>query len=224
MGKITNDWLEVVERECKKEYYKNLYIFLKKEYENGIIYPDYRDIFNAFHLTERKAVKVVILGQDPYHGKGQAMGLSFSVKEGIPIPPSLKNIFQELKTELGLYIPNHGNLEKWARQGVLLLNTVLTVREGLAFSHAGKGWEIFTDAIIKELNEDDSPKVYLLWGRASIQKKGMLTNKNHLVLTSPHPSPLSAHRGFFGNGHFRLANEFLLKKGLSAIDWQIENI
>nr|WP_315101850.1 uracil-DNA glycosylase [uncultured Catonella sp.] len=223
MAGVTNDWLPVVEKETKKEYYKKLYIFLKEEYSSRIIYPKSDDIFNALHLTPLSKVKVVILGQDPYHEPGQAEGLSFSVPVGEKIPPSLQNIYKELQDELGCYIPESGSLRKWAKQGVLLLNTLLTVRAHAAFSHQGKGWESFTDALIEAVNKEDRPIVYLLWGRPARSKKEMLNNPKHLILESPHPSPLSAHRGFMGNGHFKRANEFLAANGVEPIDWQIEN-
>ena len=189
-----------------------------------LIFPPQGDIFNAFHLTPLKEVKVVILGQDPYHNIGQAHGLSFSVKPGVQTPPSLVNIYQELKEDMGCYVPNNGYLVKWAKQGVLMLNTVLTVRAHQANSHRGIGWEIFTDAAIRALNEQDRPIVFLLWGRPAQMKKKMLNNKKHMILEAPHPSPLSAYRGFFGCGHFSKTNEFLKANGLSPIDWQIENI
>ena len=223
MSKVTNDWLSVVEKEADKEYYQRLYLFLKEEYSTRIIYPHSDDIFNALHLTPLGRVKVVILGQDPYHEPGQAEGLSFSVPLGCQIPPSLQNIYKEINSELGCYIPGHGSLRKWAGQGVLLLNTILTVRAHSAFSHQGKGWEDFTDALIKAVNKEDRPIVYLLWGRAARDKKKMLDNPKHLVLESAHPSPLSAYRGFMGNGHFKKANEFLIENGIEPIDWQIED-
>lgn len=223
MGSVTNDWLPVVEEETKKEYYKKLYTFLKDEYSHHIIYPKSDDILSALHLTPLSRVKVVILGQDPYHEPGQAEGLSFSVPKGEKIPPSLQNIYKELQAELGLNIPETGSLRKWARQGVLLLNTLLTVRAHEAFSHKGRGWEYFTDALIRAVNKEDRPIVYLLWGKAARDKKEMLSNPKHLILESAHPSPLSAHRGFMGNGHFKRANEFLIANGVEPIDWQIEN-
>ncbi|MGP1433274.1 MAG: uracil-DNA glycosylase [Catonella sp.] len=223
MSKVTNDWLPVVEEEADKEYYQRLYLFLREEYSTHIVYPPSDDIFNALHLTPLSQVKVVILGQDPYHEPGQAEGLSFSVPLGCQIPPSLQNIYKEINSELGCYIPRHGSLRKWAKQGVLLLNTLLTVRAHSAFSHQGKGWENFTDALIKAVNKEDRPIVYLLWGRAARDKKKMLDNPKHLILESAHPSPLSAHRGFMGNGHFKKANEFLIKNGAEPIDWQIED-
>ena len=223
MGKVTNDWKPVIEAELNKEYYKKLYLFLKEEYSNYTVYPDSDDIFNALHLTPLSKVKVVILGQDPYHEPGQAEGLSFSVPIGCQIPPSLQNIYKELNSELGCYIPKHGSLRKWAKQGVLLLNTLLTVRASIAFSHQGRGWENFTDALIEAVNKEDRPIVYMLWGRAARDKKKMLNNPKRLILESAHPSPLSAHRGFMGNGHFKKANEFLVENGAEPIDWQIED-
>ena len=202
MSQINNDWLEPLKPEFSKEYYKNLFYTLKNEYSNNIIYPDSNDIFNAFHLTPLSKVKVVIIGQDPYHEPGQAHGLSFSVKPGIDIPPSLANIYKELHDEMGTYIPNNGYLEKWAKEGVLLLNTILTVRAHSAMSHCKIGWQEFTDAAIRAVNEQDRPIVYLLWGKPAREKAKMLNNPKHLVLETVHPSPLSAYRGFFGCGHF----------------------
>lgn len=220
---IQNDWLEPLKPEFKKPYYEKLYATVKEEYNTRLIFPPADDIFNAFEFTPLSEVKVVILGQDPYHGEGQAHGLCFSVKPDVDIPPSLVNIYKELQSDLGCYIPNHGYLEKWARQGVLLLNTVLTVRAHQANSHRGIGWEEFTDAAIRVLNEQDRPIVFLLWGKPAQSKKSMLHNPKHLILTAPHPSPLSAHRGFFGCKHFSQTNEFLKAQGLKEIDWQIEN-
>lgn len=225
MAMITNDWLEVVSEELKKPYYKELYTFVKEEYSKTVVYPPSDDIFNAFHFTPLSKVKVLLLGQDPYHNVNQAHGLSFSVlpsqKE---IPPSLQNIYQELHDDVGCYIPNNGYLKKWAGQGVLLLNTVLTVRAHQANSHQKKGWEQFTDAIIQAVNAQDRPIVYLLWGRPAQSKSFMLTNPKHLILKAPHPSPLSAYRGFFGCKHFSQANAFLQEHGETPIDWQIENL
>lgn len=225
MGMITNDWLDAVSDEFKKPYYRELYTFVRDEYAKAVIYPPADDIFNAFHFTPLSKVKVLLLGQDPYHNVNQAHGLSFSVlpsqKE---IPPSLQNIYQELHDDVGCYIPNNGYLKKWANQGVLLLNTVLTVRAHQANSHQGKGWELFTDAVIKAVNEQDRPIVYFLWGRPAQNKASMLTNPKHLILKAPHPSPLSAYRGFFGCRHFSQANAFLQENGIDPIDWQIENI
>ncbi len=224
MGAISNDWLEPLSAEFKKPYYARLYKTVKEEYNTRQIFPEAKDIFSAFELTPFHQVKVVILGQDPYHNVGQAHGLCFSVKPGVEIPPSLVNIYQELHDDLGCYIPNHGYLTKWAKQGVLLLNTVLTVRAHAANSHRGIGWEEFTDAAIKALSELDQPMVFILWGRPAQSKKAMLHNPNHLILEAPHPSPLSAHRGFFGSRPFSKANEFLEAHGLEPIDWQIENL
>ncbi len=224
MVKLDNSWDELLKDEFNKEYYLRLREFLKVEYSTKTIYPHMNDIFNALKLTSYENVKVVILGQDPYHGEGEAHGLAFSVKKGIAIPPSLRNIYKELSTSLGCYIPNNGYLEKWARQGVLLLNTALTVQADNANSHSGKGWEILTDAIIKKINSKREPVVFMLWGNNAKSKAWFIDNKKHLVLTSVHPSPLSASRGFFGCNHFKLANEFLEKNNLQPVDWQIENI
>ena len=223
MAAITNDWLEPLQAEFKKPYYASLYRTIKEEYNTRQIFPSADDIFTAFELTPLSQVKVVILGQDPYHNVGQAHGLCFSVKPEVEIPPSLVNIFQELKEDLGCYIPNNGYLTKWAKQGVLLLNTVLTVRAHRANSHQGIGWEQFTDAAIRAVSEQDRPIVYMLWGRPAQSKKYMLHNPKHLILEAPHPSPLSAHRGFFGCRHFSQANAFLEANGIEPIDWQIEN-
>ena len=225
MGAIQNDWLQAVGGEFRKPYYKELYDFVKEEYSTRVIYPPADDIFNALHLTPLKEVKVVILGQDPYHNEHQAHGLSFSVlPDQREIPPSLQNIYKELHDDLGCYIPDNGYLEKWARQGVLMLNTVLTVRAHQANSHQGHGWEQFTDAILEAVNQEDRPIVYLLWGRPAQSKIPMLTNPKHLILKAPHPSPLSAYRGFFGCRHFSQTNAFLESHGVVPIDWQIENI
>ena len=222
---ITGMWLDALSDEFKKPYYKQLYSFIKDEYSKSVIYPPSEDIFNALHLTPLDKVKVLVLGQDPYHEPGQAHGLSFSVLPGkADTPPSLVNIYKELSDDLGCYVPNNGYLKKWADQGVLLLNTVLTVRAHQANSHKGRGWEQFTDAIIKAVNEQDRPIVYMLWGKPAQMKKSMLNNPKHLILEAPHPSPLSAYRGFFGCKHFSKCNEFLANNGLSPIDWQIENI
>lgn len=224
MPPIHNDWLVPLQNEFKKPYYKQLYQKVIEEYNTTTVYPPADDIFNAFHFTPLSDVKVVILGQDPYHGTGQAHGLCFSVNKGVDIPPSLVNIYKELHEDLGCTIPKHGYLEKWAAQGVLLLNTVLTVRAHQAMSHRGIGWEEFTDAVIDILNQQDRPIVYLLWGKPAQTKKRKLNNPNHLILEAPHPSPLSAHRGFFGCRHFSRTNEFLKEHGQTAIDWQIEDI
>lgn len=224
MGAIQNDWLEPLSPEFKKPYYAKLYKTIKEEYGTRQIFPPADEIFTAFELTPLSKVKVVIIGQDPYHGDGQAHGLCFSVKPDVEIPPSLVNIYKELNSDLGCYIPNHGYLTKWAEQGVLLLNTVLTVRAHQANSHRGIGWEKFTDAAIRILNEQDRPIVYLLWGKPAQTKKNMLNNPKHLILEAPHPSPLSAYRGFFGCQHFSKTNEFLVENGLAPVDWQIEMI
>ena len=225
MAMIDNVWLPVLEPEFRKPYYAQLYRFVRQEYHEHVVYPPSEDIFNAFHFTPLHEVKVLILGQDPYHGEHQAHGLCFSVEKSQPeIPPSLVNIYKELHDDLGCKIPNHGCLTKWADQGVLLLNTVLTVRAHQANSHQGRGWEQFTDAVIRAVNEQDRPIVYLLWGRPAQSKIPMLTNPKHLVLTAPHPSPLSAYRGFFGCRHFSKANEFLSEHGVEPVDWQIPDI
>ena len=223
MSAITNDWMNAIGGEFRKPYYLELYKFVKSEYGSCTIYPNADDIFNAFHFTPLSQVKVVILGQDPYHNEEQAHGLCFSVKPSVEIPPSLVNIYQELKSDMGCYIPNNGYLEKWAKQGVLLLNTVLTVRAHQANSHQGKGWEQFTDAVIQAVNAQDRPIVFLLWGRPAQLKRSMLNNPKHIILEAPHPSPLSAYRGFFGCKHFSRTNEFLEQHGLEPIDWQIDN-
>ncbi len=221
---IENDWLPALGEEFRKPYYKTLYEFVKKEYNTTQVFPPADDIFNAFHLTPLSEVKVVIIGQDPYHEPGQAHGLCFSVKPGVDAPPSLVNIYKELADDLGCYTPNNGYLEKWARQGVLMLNTVLTVQAHRANSHRGRGWEEFTDAAIRALNTQDRPIVFILWGKPAQSKKSMLNNPNHLILEAPHPSPLSAYRGFFGSKPFSKANAFLQERGVTPIDWQIENI
>ena len=223
MAAISNDWSEALKDEYRKPYYRELYKTVNEEYRTREIFPPAEDIFNAFHLTPLKDVKVVILGQDPYHNNGQAHGLCFSVKPDVDIPPSLMNIYQELHDDLGCYIPDNGYLVKWAKQGVLMLNTVLTVRAHQANSHRGIGWEEFTDAAIRVLNEQDRPIVFLLWGRPAQNKKKMLTNPKHLILEAPHPSPLSAYRGFFGCRHFSQTNDFLKFHHLEPIDWQIES-
>jgi len=222
MAAINNDWLDALKGEFSKPYYKKLFETVNQEYRTHRVYPPADDIFNAFHLTPLKDVKVVILGQDPYHGDGQAEGLSFSVKPGVDIPPSLVNIYQELHDDLGCTIPSHGNLVKWAEQGVLLLNTVLTVRAHQANSHRGIGWEEFTDAAIMALNSQDRPIVFILWGAPAQRKARMLTNPKHLILKAPHPSPLSAYRGFFGSKPFSQTNDYLRAHGVEPIDWQIE--
>ncbi|MBE5889824.1 MAG: uracil-DNA glycosylase [Lachnospiraceae bacterium] len=225
MSAITNDWLPALEAEFHKDYYKDLYKFVKHEYDTTTVYPPSKDIFNALHLTPLSKVKVVILGQDPYHNVNQAHGLSFSVLPSQKnIPPSLQNIYKELQEDLGCRIPNNGYLKKWADQGVLMLNTVLTVRAHEANSHKGHGWEAFTDAILQAVNQKDEPVVYLLWGGPAQKKSAMLNNPKHLILKAPHPSPLSAYKGFFGCGHFSKTNQFLEQNGLTPIDWQIDDI
>mgnify|MGYP002603188882 FL=1 len=224
MAAISNDWLQPLQKEFKKPYYRKLYDTVKREYSTYQVFPPADDIFNAFHLTPLHQVKVVILGQDPYHNVNQAHGLCFSVQPTVEIPPSLENIYKELHDDLGCKIPNNGYLVKWAKQGVLLLNTVLTVRAHQANSHQNIGWEQFTDAVIEILDQQDRPMVFLLWGKPAQRKKAMLHNPNHLILEAPHPSPLSAYRGFFGCRHFSKTNQFLEEHGLTPIDWQIEDV
>lgn len=224
MAILKNDWAPLLEKEFDQPYYLQLRQFLKEEYRTRVIYPDMYDIYAALHLTPYSETKVVILGQDPYHGPGQAHGLSFSVKPGVSQPPSLQNIFKELQDDLGCYIPNNGYLVKWAEQGVLLLNTVLTVREGIPNSHRGKGWEIFTDQVIQTLNRRQRPVVFILWGSHAQGKLSLIDTSRHFVIRSPHPSPLSAHRGFFGSKPFSRTNQFLRKIGSTEIDWQIPNL
>lgn len=223
MSAISNDWLEPLSSEFKEPYYKKLYETVVKEYSTHQIFPPSDDIFNAFNYTPLSNVKVVIIGQDPYHNTGQAHGLCFSVKPDVDIPPSLVNIYKELHDDLGCYIPDNGYLKKWANQGVLMLNSVLTVRAHQANSHQGIGWEKFTDAAIRILNSQDRPIVYMLWGRPAQDKASQVDNPKHLLLKAPHPSPLSAYRGFFGCRHFSKCNEFLQANGIEPIDWQIEN-
>lgn len=220
MVNIGNDWDEILGAEFKKDYYLKLRAFLAREYRTGTVYPDMYDIFNALKYTPYSEVKAVILGQDPYHGPGQAHGLCFSVLPGITPPPSLKNIYREIYDEYGTPMPEGGELTGWAKQGVLLLNTVLTVRAGMANSHRGMGWEILTDRIISLLNEREQPIVFMLWGANARQKTALITNPSHLVLTAAHPSPLSAYNGFFGCGHFRKCNDFLSANGREEINWQ----
>ena len=224
MAAISNDWLAPLSGEFRKPYYRKLYETVMAEYRAMEIYPAPDDIFNAFAFTPLANVKVVIFGQDPYHEPGQAHGLCFSVKPDVAIPPSLVNIYKELHEDCGCYVPNNGYLKKWADQGVLLLNTVLTVRAHAAHSHKNIGWEEFTDAAIRVLNEQDRPMVFILWGKPAQMKKSMLNNPKHLILEAPHPSPLSAYRGFFGSRPFSQANKYLKANGLDPIDWQIENI
>lgn len=219
MVHIGNDWDGLLAPEFQKDYYLNLREFLKTEYFSRRIYPPMDDIFNALRYTTYDSARVVILGQDPYHGAGQAHGLCFSVKRGTPHPPSLKNIFKEINEELGITPPESGELVGWAKQGVLLLNTTLTVREGQPQSHKGRGWETLTDRIIELMNEKERPVVFMLWGGNARQKKALITNPKHLVLECAHPSPLSAYAGFFGCNHFRRANEYLASLGEEQIDW-----
>lgn len=224
MPPLSGSWAQALKGEFHKDYYKKLFAVVGQEYQTRKIFPPADDIFNAFHLTPLEQVKVVILGQDPYHGDGQAHGLCFSVKPDVEIPPSLVNIYKELEEDIGCYVPNNGYLEKWARQGVLMLNTVLTVRAHQANSHRGIGWEEFTDAAIRVLAEQDRPMVFILWGKPAQAKKAMLHNTKHLILEAPHPSPLSAYRGFFGSRPFSKTNQYLEQQGLEPIDWQIDNI
>ena len=221
---FNNDWDALLKEEFEKEYYLNLRQFLKKEYSTKTIYPDKYQVFEALKLTSYKDVKITIIGQDPYHGENQAHGLAFSVQKNIAIPPSLLNMYKELASDLNCYIPNNGYLVPWAKQGVLLLNTSLTVVANAANSHRNKGWETFTDNIIQLLNQKDTPMVFLLWGNKAKDKAKYITNQKHLVLNAAHPSPLSANRGFFGCKHFSKANEFLKENGQAKIDWQIPNI
>lgn len=219
---ISNDWDDILGEEFEKEYYQNLRAFLDSEYKNKTIYPIASNIYSALRLTTYKDCKVVILGQDPYHEENQAHGLAFSVNKGIQIPPSLQNIYKELHDDLGCDIPNHGYLIKWAKQGVLLLNTVLTVQAHLANSHKNKGWEILTDTIIKKLNDKDEPVVFILWGSNARSKKQFINNPKHLIIESVHPSPLSAYNGFFGSKPFSKTNNFLIANNITPIDWQIK--
>ncbi len=221
MVNLGNSWDALLKDEFQKEYYLRLRSILKQEYQSYTVYPDMYDIFNALRYTPYESVKAVILGQDPYHGPNQAHGLCFSVKKGVQPPPSLKNIYQEIEAELGITPPCHGQLTAWAEQGVLMLNTTLTVREHQPMSHKGLGWEIFTDKVIELLNQRETPMVFLLWGAPARRKKELIVNPNHLVLTAPHPSPLSAYQGFFGCGHFKACNEFLSQKGIAPIDWKV---
>lgn len=224
MVNIGNGWDRLLKEEFESENYKQLRAFLKREYQTQTVYPDMYHIFEALKLTPPEQVKVVILGQDPYHGKGQAHGLSFSVQDGVAFPPSLRNIFEELSLEYGIAPPDSGDLSDWAKQGVLLLNATLTVREAAPMSHAKKGWEQVTDAVIKECAKLNQPVVYLLWGNSARAKKVFVTDRERqLVLETVHPSPLSAHRGFFGCGHFKKANEFLISHGVTPIDWDLSH-
>lgn len=219
---IGNDWDIKLKDEFEKDYFIKIMEFIDEEYKNRVIYPPYEEIFNAFRLTPAGDVKVVILGQDPYHEEGQAHGLAFSTPEGRPIPRSLKNIFKEISSEYGYDIPESGCLEEWARQGVFLLNTVLTVENGKANSHSKCGWQTFTDNVIKLLDRQSQPIVFMLWGKQAEKKKELIKNPNHLVLITSHPSPFSARRGFLGSNHFRMANEYLKDNGLEEINWQIK--
>jgi len=218
MVHIGNDWDCILADQFGSEYYKRIRAFLKHEYSHGVVYPDMYDIFNAFKYTAYSDVKVVILGQDPYHGPGQAHGLAFSVQKGIAVPPSLVNIYKEIKNDLGIEPPSHGCLTSWAQQGVLLLNTALTVRAGQANSHKNCGWAVFTDAVVRKLGSREQPTVFMLWGSNARSKAAFIDPSKHLVLQAPHPSPLSAYNGFFGCRHFSKANAFL---GNKAIDWRI---
>ena len=224
MPALSGEWLQALQGEFRQPYYKQLFEKVNEEYRTQRIFPPADDIFNAFHYTPLGQVKVVIFGQDPYHGENQAHGLCFSVKPGVDIPPSLVNIYKELHDDLGCAIPSHGYLTKWAKQGVLMMNTVLTVRAHQANSHRGIGWESFTDAAIRVLNEQDRPIVFILWGRPAQMKKSMLTNPKHLILEAPHPSPLSSYRGFFGSKPFSKTNEFLAAHGIETIEWQIDEL
>ena len=219
MVQLGNDWDEILKGEFSKEYYLKIREFLKVEYKTRVIYPPMFDIFNALKYTSYKDTRVVILGQDPYHEEGQAHGLSFSVKRGVKVPPSLVNIYKELKNDLGVNTPNHGDLSSWAVQGVLLLNATLTVRQGMANSHQSIGWSIFTDRVIRLLNESNNPTVFILWGGNARSKRKYITNPKHLIIESAHPSPLSAYNGFFGNKHFSRTNEYLISHGKSPIEW-----
>ncbi len=216
---MNNDWNTLFQQEIQKEYLQKIRYFLAKEYKEKEIYPAKENIFAAFQTTSLQDTKVVILGQDPYHNTGQAQGYSFSVPSDFPLPPSLKNMYKELEMEYNQPVHRNGDLTDWAKQGVLLMNTVLTVEAHKAFSHSKIGWQNFTNEVLKELNKKEGPVVFLLWGNSAIQAKKFLTNSNHLVLTSAHPSPLSAHRGFFGNNHFKLANEYLIQNGQTPIQW-----
>lgn len=218
---MNNSWKKIIQEESKKKYFIELNNFLKEEYSQKIIYPKKEEIYSALKYTSLEKIKIVIIAQDPYHGENQSHGLAFSVKPGTKIPPSLRNIYKELSSDLEIQKPDNGYLISWAKQGVLLLNTVLTVRAGEANSHKNRGWEIFTDKLISELNSSETPKVFMLWGKPAQEKEKLLTNKNHLVLKAAHPSPLSATRGFFGCKHFSKANEFLINNNLQEINWDL---
>ncbi|MBR5390421.1 MAG: uracil-DNA glycosylase [Clostridia bacterium] len=221
MALFENQWDEILRQDVESESFRHLQDFLQTEYAAGPVYPPQQDVFNALRYTDYGDVKAVILGQDPYHGEGQAHGLAFSVQRGVAVPPSLQNIYKELQSDIGFSIPSHGNLETWAKQGVLLLNTVLTVRAGQPNSHKGKGWERFTDSVIRHLNDRSRPMVFLLWGANSRSKLPLIRSMNHLALCAPHPSPLSAYSGFFGCKHFSKANAFLQRHGEAPVDWTI---
>lgn len=224
MVHLRNDWDEILKSEFESEWYKELRRFLIDEYRAYTVYPDMHDIFNALKTTSFKDTKAVILGQDPYHNPGEAHGMCFSVKPGVKVPPSLQNIYKELQTDIGAYIPNNGCLIPWAEQGVLMLNTILTVRRGMPMSHKGRGWENLTDSVIKALNDREKPVIFFLWGAPARKKKALITNPAHFVLECTHPSPLSAYNGFFGCRHFSKANRFLIENGETPIDFQIKNI
>ncbi|KMK95831.1 uracil-DNA glycosylase [Rossellomorea marisflavi] len=217
-----NDWADLLDDELNKDYYRSLREWLKKEYDEHTVYPPMFEIFNAFHYTSYDNVKVVLLGQDPYHGPNQAEGLSFSVKKGVKIPPSLRNMYKELESDIGCPVPEHGSLVKWAKEGVLLLNTVLTVRDGEAHSHRNNGWERLTDHVIKTLNDRDKPIVFILWGKPAQAKEKLIDQSVHFIIKSPHPSPLSAHRGFFGSKPYSRTNQFLKEHHIPEIDWCID--
>lgn len=219
---IGNSWDNLLQEEFNKPYFKELLQFVQKEYQNKIIYPKQTEIFNAFRYTSYENIKVLLLGQDPYHGEGQAQGLSFSVRDNVQKPPSLQNIFKELKDDLGYDIPSTGSLISWTKEGVMLLNAVLTVEKDKAASHKGKGWETFTDSVIKILNNKPTPIVFILWGNYARSKKKLITNPIHYIIESPHPSPFSAYNGFFGSKPFSKTNKFLETKGLAKINWQIK--
>lgn len=222
MSILKNDWKPLLQNEFQKHYYLELREFLKDEYQNETIYPPMKDVFNALHYTSYEDTKVVIIGQDPYHGPNQAQGLSFSVQHGVRIPPSLRNIYKELHADLEIPIPEHGSLVDWAKSGVLLLNTVLTVREKQPGSHRGKGWEQLTNKIIEHVNAKEDPVVFILWGRHAQEKESFITNENHLIIKSAHPSPFSANRGFFGSRPFSQANQFLIRAGREPVEWEID--
>ncbi|MEW5568934.1 uracil-DNA glycosylase [Rossellomorea marisflavi] len=217
-----NDWADLLDDELNKDYYRSLREWLKKEYDEHTVYPPMFEIFNAFHYTSYDNVKVVLLGQDPYHGPNQAEGLSFSVKKGVKIPPSLRNMYKELESDIGCPVPEHGSLVKWAKEGVLLLNTVLTVRDGETHSHRNNGWERLTDHVIKTLNDRDKPIVFILWGKPAQAKEKLIDQSVHFIIKSPHPSPLSAHRGFFGSKPYSRTNQFLKEHHIPEIDWCID--